>query len=209
MTHHQLYVGPLCTCVCVLFFASASVAQASAGASVAQGLTPTPDPGVLPSPAGLRLSLPIRLSLSGNVAPLAPLFPQCQTLEDDAGNSVAGIPVHHYAEWRPLPQLTLSVFSQLGCPIDAGIGALMLYSLPLRDTASLVFSTGMYGAPAQFDLFGGLGSSLRTGLRGAVSPVSSEARVDLSWQGRDGNAYSVGAESVGTTSKRFTFSSGF
>ena len=108
-----------------------------------------------------------------------------------------------------MPRLRLSAFSQLGCPIDAGLGALMLYSVPLQGSTSLAFAAGMYGVPAQFDLFGGLRSSLRTGLRGAASPISSDARVDLTWQGNDGNAYGIGVESASSTSKRLTFSSGF
>jgi hypothetical protein len=193
---------------CVLLSASASLAQAGGSASNERP-HPTRDPGVLSSPDAPQLSLPIRLSLSGNLVPLAPLFPQCETLEDDVGNSVAGIPVHNYAEWRAMPRLRLSAFGQLGCPIDAGLGALMLYSIPLHDSTSLVFATGMYGVPAQFDLFGGLRSSLRTGLRGAASPIASDARVDLTWQGNSGSASSVGVESVGSASKRLTFSSGF
>ena len=149
------------------------------------------------------------MSLSGNLLTLAPLFPQCGTLEDDVGNSVAGIPVRNSVEWLPVPRLRLSAFSQLGCPIDAGLGALVLYSVPLQGSTSLAFATGMYGVPAQLDLFGGLRSSLRAGLRGVASPISSDARVDLTWQGKDASAYSIGAESVGSASKRLTFSSVF
>jgi hypothetical protein len=209
MTYQQLHLGSLSVFACLLLSASASFAQASGSATDERNPTPIRDPGVLPSLDGWSLSLPIRLSLSGNLVPLAHEFPQCETLEDDVGNSVAHIPVHGYLEWRPMPRLTLSAFSQLGCPIDAGLGALMLYSVPLQGSTSLVFATGMYGVPAQFDLFGGLRSSLRTGLRGAASPIASDARVDLTWQGKDGSPYSIGAESVGSASKRLTFSSGF
>lgn len=209
MTYHKLHLGSFSVFAAVVLLASASFAQAGGSALGEQNPVPTRDPGAVSSVEGLRLSLPIRLSLSGNLVPLAPLFPQCATLEDDVGNSVAGIPVRNYVEWLPIPRLRLSAFSQLGCPIDAGLGALMLYSVPLRGSASLAFATGMYAVPAQFDLFGGLRSSLRTGLRGAASPVANDARVDLTWQGKDGSAYSIGAESVGSGSKRLTFSSGF
>jgi hypothetical protein len=209
MTYHGLHCGSLSAFTLVLLSTTASFAQAGGGSATERRPTPTRDPGALTSPDGPLLSLPIRLSLSGHLVPLAPLFPQCTTLEDDVGNSVARIPVHGYAEWRPMPRLRLAAFSQLGCPIDAGLGALMLYSVPLHNSTSLEFATGIYGVPAQFDLFGGLRSSLRTGLRGAASPIASDARVDLTWQSNDGSAYGIGVESAGTASKRLTFSGGF
>ena len=147
MVYRRLHLGSLSVFACLLVSVSASFAQKGASEGNQQNPTPTRDPGVLSSPEGLRLSLPVRLSLSGNLVPLAPLFPQCETLEDDAGNSLAHIPVHNYLEWRPMPRLTLSAFSQLGCPIDAGLGALMLYSVPLRGSTLLTFATGIYGAP--------------------------------------------------------------
>jgi hypothetical protein len=209
MTYHPLHLGSLSVLACVLFSAAASFAQAPVSTSDEQIPLRARDPGITTSLDGFQLSLPIRLSLSGNLVPLAPLFPQCETLEDDVGNSVAHIPVHNYIEWQPMPRLRLSAFSQLGCPIDAGLGALVVYSVPLRDSMSLVFASGMYAAPAQLDLFGGLRSSLRTGLRGEPSPIATDARVDLMWQAKDGSSYSVGAESLGFGSKRLGFSSRF
>jgi hypothetical protein len=209
MTYHKLHLASLSVFASVLLSASASFAQAGESATDQRNHTPARDPGAPSSLDGPRLSLPIRLSLAGNLVPLAPLFPQCATLEDDVGNSVARIPVHNYVEWLPIPRLRLSAFSQLGCPIDAGLGALILYSVPLQGSTTLAFATGMCGVPAQFDLFGGLRSAFRTGLRGAASPIASDARVDLTWQGKDGSAYGIGAESVGSGSKRLTFSSGF
>jgi hypothetical protein len=209
MAYQRLGFGSFAVLFCMSLSTATAFAQAASSAARAPSSAVAPDPGVLPTASGWRLSLPIRLSLSGNVTPLAPLFPQCATLEDDVGNSVAGIPVRNYVEWRATPRLTLSAFAQLGCPVDAGIGALLLYAVPLQRSASLVFATGMYGAPAQFDLFGGLSRSFRTGLRGEPSPVASDARVDLQWQGKDGNPYSIGAENVGTSSKRISFSSAF
>jgi hypothetical protein len=40
-----------------------------------------------------------------------------------------GIPVQHYAELRLTPRLVLSGFTQLGCPIDAGIGGVLTFAL--------------------------------------------------------------------------------
>ena len=82
--------------------------------------------------AGYALSTPLRLSLMGSVIPKASGFPNCATREDDVGNSVGGIPVQHYVEWRLTPRLVLSAFTQLGCPIDGGIGTALTYAVPLR-----------------------------------------------------------------------------
>lgn len=158
--------------------------------------------------SGWTLSSPLRLSLQGSIAPMAHMFPQCQTLEDDAGNSVGGIPVQHYAELRLAPRLVLSVFSQLGCPIDAGLGGGLTYEVPLRASMSLVFGAGLYGAPGQAPLFGGWGAAFLKGLRGQPSAFSAAARTDLIWKTPSGLPLGVGVQTRGRV-HQLTFSGGF
>jgi hypothetical protein len=67
---------------------------------------------------------------------------------------VGGVPVEHYAELRLTPRLTLSGFTRLGCPIDAGIGGALTYAVPLRESLSFVFGAGLYAVPGQLPLFG-------------------------------------------------------
>jgi hypothetical protein len=160
--------------------------------------------------SGFFLTSPIRLSLEGAIAPKASLFPQCATLEDDVGNSVGGIPVQHSREfWLPIPRLVLSLFTQLGCPIDAGIGAALAYSVPLRDSLALVFSGGMYVAPAQTQLFGGWGPALAGAARGRPSSADAALRTDVMWKTPAGPSTSLGVESLGTGVQSVRFSRGF
>jgi hypothetical protein len=123
------FVGALCA-------SSLALAQVSATtAPVAMSLPQNPlgDRG---EGAGdfsrFLLSAPLRLLLAGSVIPKASWFPNCVSREDDVGNSVGGIPVQHYSELRLTPRLVLSGFTQLGCPIDAGIGTAFTYALALR-----------------------------------------------------------------------------
>jgi hypothetical protein len=141
---------------------------------------------------------------------MADWFPQCATREDDAGNSVGGIPIQHYWEWRFTPRLVLSAFTQLGCPIDGGIGAVMTYTVPLQASSSLslVFGAGAYTTPAQFQLFGGSAQSLALGLRGIRSPVPMSARADLVW-GPPERPRNIGVQSLGTSTQVVTFGGGF
>jgi hypothetical protein len=169
--------------------------------------------------SGHRLSAPLRLSLEGSIIPKAAGFPNCASREDDIGNSVGGIPVQHYAEWRLTPRLVLSGFTQLGCPIDAGIGSALTYAVPLRPSLRLVFGAGIYVAPGQVALFSGpqtsvlqyLGSLTTLAVQGPrfESPVNGAARVDLVWNAKDGHPYNVGVESVGAGRQTIKFGGGF
>ena len=142
------------------------------------------------------------------MVPKASMFPNCVSREDPVGNSVGGIPVQHYSEVRLAPRLVLSGFTQLGCPVDAGIGAVLTYAAPIRDSMRLVFSAGLYAAPAQLPLFAGpqasflqfLGNLKASAVRGLVgdSSVNQAARVDLVWSGKDGMPHNLGIESLGT-----------
>jgi hypothetical protein len=168
--------------------------------------------------SGFRLSAPLRLSLEGSVIPRGDGSPNCVSREDAAGNSVGGFPVQRYAQWRLTPRLVLSGFSQGGCPIDAGIGVMVTYAVPLRPSLRLVFGAGMYAAPGQIPLFAGaqasptqlLGSLARAATQGLKvdSPVKSAARVDLAWTAERGHPYAFGVESTGET-HTLKFSGGF
>jgi hypothetical protein len=169
--------------------------------------------------SGYRLSAPLRLSLVGSVIPKASGFPNCVSREDDVGNSMGGIPVQHYLELRLTPRLVLSGFTQLGCPIDAGIGATFTYAVPLRPSVQLAFGAGLYVAPGQIGLFRGpqasvlqyLGSLQALALQGPRfdSPVNGASRVDLVWNAKDGHPYNVGVESVGAGRQTIKFGGGF
>jgi hypothetical protein len=103
---------------------------------------------------------------------------------------------------RLTPKLVLSGFSQLGCPVDAGIGGTLTYAVPLRASTWLVFGGGIYGVPAQVPLFGG------TRLR-PEPPVEAAGKVDFDWSTRGGRTYSVGVESLGGVRQGITFGGGF
>ncbi|MDP9033367.1 MAG: hypothetical protein M3O50_01050 [Myxococcota bacterium] len=159
--------------------------------------------------SGYRLLTPLRLSLEGSVIAKASMFPNCVSREDAVGNSVGGIPVQHYAELRLTPKLVLSGFTQLGCPVDAGIGGVLTYTVPLRNSMQLVFGAGLYGAPGQLPFFGGLQTALLQGLGSASSPVNQAGRIDLVWTAKSGHRYNVGMEVLGTTRQAITFGGGF
>ena len=148
-------------------------ASAQTPASVGSQTTTPPaapsgdDLGYVPPFSGSVLAAPMRLTLEGSISPRAGGFPQCASLEDDVGNSVGGIPVQHYTDWRLTPHLVLSVFTQLGCPIDAGMGAVVTYTVPIRPSVAWVFAAGAYAAPAQFPLYGGMQPALSLALKGA------------------------------------------
>jgi len=183
-------------------------------------MSPPQDPlGDRGGDAGFLLSAPLRLSLVASIIPKAGGFPNCISREDDVGNSVGGIPVQHYAEWRLMPRLVLSGFTQLGCPIDAGIGAALTYAVPLRRSLQLVFGAGLYAAPGQVSLFKGPQASplqfLGSLAASAVpvprmdSPVNGGARIDLVWNAKDGHPYNVGVESLGAGKQAIKFGGGF
>jgi hypothetical protein len=170
--------------------------------------TPSGDRGSVPL-SGFDLVAPLRLTLEGSIWPRAREFPQCATLGDDVGNSVGGIPVQHYMEWRLTPRLVLSAFTQLGCPIDAGIGGALTYAVPLRPSMAFVFATGAYLAPAQLPLYGGAPSALSRATQGLQAPAAISARGDLVWKSTSGRPYNVGVQVQGLTKGQITFGAGF
>jgi hypothetical protein len=152
---------------------------------------------------------PLRLSLEGGIAPEAGGFANCVSREDGAGNSVGGIPVQHFAAFQLTPRLVLSGFTQLGCPIDAGIGGVLTYTIPLADSLWLGAGAGVYGAPGQVPLFGGLGPSLAQAARGGASAIDMAARTDLIWKTKSGRPFTLGVSTQGRSTQAIHFGGGF
>jgi hypothetical protein len=102
-------------------------------------------------PAGVSswvLSTPLRLSLQGDIHPMAGGFSNCVSLEEPSGNTINGFAVQRFASVRLTGALTLQGFSSAGCPVDGAIGAGLTYTVPLRSSLWLVASAGVYGVPA-------------------------------------------------------------
>jgi hypothetical protein len=196
--------------VAAMFLAHDAAAQ-SPGGSATPGVAPHPWEDLGGALSGYRLSAPTRLSLIGTIVPMASMFPQCSSLEDAVGNSVGGIPVQHYIDWRIAPRLVFSAFSQLGCPIDAGLGGVFTYEVPLRASLSLVFAAGMYAAPGQLGVFGGLPAllpSLISGMRGGPTTIPASLRMDVVWHAPGKLPYNLGVESRGRR-QQVSFGGGF
>jgi len=104
--------------------------------------------------------------------------------------------VQHWRMLRLTPRLVLSGFTQLGCPIDAGIGGALTYALPVTRSAWLVFGGGLYAAPGQAQLFGE--TSLLAAIRGAPSPVSTAGRVDFVWKTSGEHTFNLGVQTLGS-----------
>lgn len=107
---------------------------------------------------------PLRLSLTGDLFPIASQFPGCESPEAASGNSVHGFALQRYSFLRLTPRLVLHGYSLGGCAVDAGIGGGLTYSAPLAKDLWLVPSAGLYALPP-------------LGLRPAL--VSTAARVDI------------------------------
>jgi hypothetical protein len=101
-------------------------------------------------PAGVSswvLSTPLRLSLQGDIHPIAGGFSNCVSREEPSGNTINGFAVQRFASIRLTAALTLLGFSSAGCPVDGAIGAGLTYTLPLESSLWLVASAGVYGVP--------------------------------------------------------------
>jgi len=184
-----------------LVAASTALAQSQAPVGDSSG-----DAGFL---SGYRAVAPLRLSLEASISPKASGFPNCVSREDAAGNSVGGIPVQHFVMKRLTPRLVLSGFSQLGCPIDAGLGGALTYAAPLSTSSWFVFGGGLYVAPGQVPLFGGVGQSLMNGIRAAPSATNMASRADLVWKTTGDHTYSLGVQTLGRGMQSITFGGGF
>jgi hypothetical protein len=138
-------------------------------------------------PGGLSswvLSTPLRLSLQGDIQPIARAFPNCISREEAAGNTINGFAVQRFASIHLTKALTLQGFSSAGCPVDGAIGAGLTYTVPLQPSLWLVASAGIYGVPGH-----------------APFPPrqSGDLRVDLTKQLNDGRTMTVGVGRRGTT----------
>jgi hypothetical protein len=131
-------------------------------------------------PAGLApwmLSTPLRLSLQGDIRPIAGGFANCAGREEPSGNTINGFPVQRFASVRLIGALTLQGFSSAGCPVDGAIGAGLTQTVPLSSSLWVVASAGVYGVPAH-----------------APYPArqSSDVRVDLTKQLDSAHTVTVG-----------------
>ena len=131
-------------------------------------------------PAGLTswvLSTPLRLSLQGDIQPMAGGFANCVSREEASGNSINGFAVQRFASVRLTRALTLQGFSSAGCPVDGAIGGGLTYTAALQPSLWVVAGAGVYGVPAH-----------------APFPArsSSDARVDLTKQLDSGRTLTLG-----------------
>lgn len=193
---------------------SALTAAAQPGVARAQPVgTVSAVPGVSTSGAqdtksqpGFMFTAPLRLSLQASVTPMHAAFPNCISYEDPSGRP----PTTLYNEVQLTPHLFLSSFSTLGaCPIDGAGGGAVTYAMPVTATSALVFNAGVYGAPGQVPLYGGLSSAMLRGLRAAPSPINASARIDYFWNTKSGSPFSVGVETRGLGRQMVTFGRSF
>jgi hypothetical protein len=151
-----------CQVLAAIVFAGVLVAARSALAD-----EPTAGPGMSTTSMQLKLApfgeptgdraleptiavLPLRLSLINEAFPIGRAYGDdpCASSGDSAGNSIQGFPILRQAYLPITPRLVLHGFSRGGCPIDAGIGGGLTYSIPLPANLWLVASAGVYTQPS-------------------------------------------------------------
>jgi hypothetical protein len=135
-------------------------------------------------PSSWVLSTPLRLSLQGDIHPIAGGFANCVSREEPSGNTINGFAVQRFASIRLTNALTLQGFSSAGCPVDGAIGAGLTYTVPLQPSLWLVASAGVYGVPGH-----------------APYPPrqSDDVRLDLTKQVNDQHTTTVGVGRRGIT----------
>jgi hypothetical protein len=109
---------------------------------------PTGDANGLPAALAV---MPLRLSLASTTFPIAGALGgnPCGSRTEASGNTLNGFAVQKQV-YLPITQhLVLHGFSQLGCPLDAGVGGGVTYAVPLSKTSWLVASAGTYILPSQ------------------------------------------------------------
>jgi hypothetical protein len=159
---------------------------------------PAPAPVWMPTPTALQLRplfgeptgdaqglaaalavMPLRLSLMSTTFPIAGALGgnPCASREEPSGNTANGFAVQHQAYLAITPQLVLHGFSTAGCPLDAGVGGGVTYTVPVSKSVFLVASAGAYSLPS-------------------VQPgrvlTKGEARVDLVFRSTPDRAWGVG-----------------
>jgi hypothetical protein len=134
-----------------------------AGAARAQSLAPVAAPSASPTraPGGDDLatsraawgySAPLRWSLMGAAPRFGPALPGCEEGAESRGNTTGGAPNEYFVSWRLTPprlgpSLYLVGFARHGCPVDAGAGGGLVFTMPLSPNIFLTASTGLYGLP--------------------------------------------------------------
>jgi hypothetical protein len=159
---------------------------AAAPVSVPLRLLPFGEPTTANSLAPTLAVLPLRLSLLGNAYSIAGAIPgdPCHQGELVAANPTAWVFPWQQATYVALtPRLVLHGFSRLGCPLDAGAGTALTYSIPLPHNLWLVASAGAFGQP---------------GYPGPTR-VRGDARLDLMMRPNADHAYAVGIGRRGLT----------
>jgi hypothetical protein len=140
--------------VAVALLSSSTVAQAQQTAAplvpIVAPLAPSDTLANAADPRVYGAFVPLRLSLTVGLFPMARAFPECDSLEDASGNSVNSFAVQRYTFLRLTPRLVLHGFSSAGCPVDSGAGGGITYSAPLSRQWSFVASAGLYGVPTVF-----------------------------------------------------------
>lgn len=130
---------------------------------------------------------PLRLGLLGDIAPMSAGEPGCADRVEAAGNATAsssGAPMQALAARALAPRLTLFGLSRAGCPVDAGIGAGLVYVVPLRPSVFFVAGFGTLVQP-------------RYGERPAI--VHTQARADLVFDRGQGRSWNVGLRTTART----------
>src|SRR5689334_24727885 len=108
----------------VFCLASAVRAQQTAAplVPIVSGLASSDTQVTISNPSIYSAFVPLRLSLTAGLFPMARAFPECESLEEASGNSVNGFAVQRYTFLRLTPRLVLHGFSSAGCPVDSGAG---------------------------------------------------------------------------------------
>jgi hypothetical protein len=121
--------------------------------------------------------VPLHLSLTAGLFPLAPALPECASREEASGNSVNGFAIQRYTFLRLTPNLVLHGFSSAGCPVDAGAGGGITYSAPIAHDLWFVPSAGFYALPA---------------MPGDTPLVTTSVRMDVVKRMRKGRVLTLG-----------------
>jgi hypothetical protein len=159
---------------------------------------PAPSPMWMPAPTALQLRplfgeptgdaqglapalavMPLRLSLMSTAFPIAGALGgnPCASREEASGNTVNGFAVQRQVYLAITPQLVLHGFSRAGCPLDAGIGGGLTYSVPVSKSVFLVASAGTYTLP---------------GVQPRRVLTKGDARIDLIFRSTPDRAWGVG-----------------
>lgn len=154
--------------------------------SVPLRLLPLGEPTTANSLEPTLAVLPLRLSLFGDAFPVGGMIPgdPCGEGAMRAANPGAWVfPVQQATYVALTPHLVLHGFSRLGCPVDAGAGTGLTYSVPLPKNLWLIASAGAFAQP---------------GYPGPTR-VRSDARLDVMMRPNADHAYAVGVGRRGFT----------